>query len=524
MAQETITIYKVDTTEAVKNIQDLKDNISAYKEKLKEADIGSTDYQKTLKNLQENQAALRNAMYGTSASMEDISAAAKGTGNSYNALVKRMADLKQELRATDVSTEAGRRSFENLAAQIKTTNDRLKEMDEMQGNYGRNVGNYTNSIKEAVKGLGNIDKVGGDAAKSVKKMNDAFKVMAANPIIFALTALLKVADMLKKSFDQNEEATQALKTAMEPLTNVTKVVSKVMDTLATALAKVVTKVSEFIQRIAPKMISKLQDWAGTEKEVTAVVEDEAEKRYEARKREYQRTESILADLEKILDRYEKRAERLRTQHEKDAAEITKEIEDEAKVMAAEIDFLVTAMNADFLGAIQEQLDAEREAAETEAEILARRKEGMVAWAEAVPSILNSIADADEKHAGLTKVLKIAAATVDTIEGATKAFMSSAANPIAAAAKAAVVTAAGVANIAKMKAVKVGKSTGASASVPTITAAPSVSTTIPQVRNLTTAREEDRLNQMASDQRVVLVMSDIEVKQNQVRVQTAESSF
>lgn len=522
MTDETI-ILKVGTDEAVKSVQDLKDNIKTLKEGLKDAEIGTEDYQKTLKELQTNQAALRNAMYATTASLEDIASAAQGTGNSYNALVKRMADLKQELRATDVSTEAGRVAFENLAAEIKTTNDRLKEMDELQGNYGRNVGNYTNSIKEAVKGLGNIDKVGGDAAKGLKKVNDGFKVIAANPIMFTLAALLKIADKLREAFSRNEEATQALEAAMTPLSNVTKVVAKVMDTLASMLAKVVVKISEFIQRVAPKMIAKLQDWAGAEKEVTKVVEEEVDGRLAARRKEVEKTETMLADLGKILDRYEARVERLRKQHQADTDEVTALINEETKLLAQEVEEIVMGMNDEFLAGIQAQLDAENAAVETEKEMLARRKENLQAWADSVPSILGSIAEADEQNESRSKALKIAAATIQTISGAVKAFMSSAENPIAGAAKAAAVTAAGVAQISKIKAVKVGRSTS-TASVPTITTAPAMTTEIPQARSLTSASEEERLNQMASEQRVVLVMSDLETKQNQVRVQVAESSF
>ena len=60
--------------------------------------------------------------------------------------------------------------------------------------------------------------------------------------------------------------------------------------------------------------------------------------------------------------------------------------------------------------------------------------------------------------------------------------------------------------------------------PSVTSAPVRTMDIQQVRSVTSASEEDRLNQMASDQRVVLVMSDLEVKQNQSRVQVAEASF
>jgi hypothetical protein len=48
--------------------------------------------------------------------------------------------------------------------------------------------------------------------------------------------------------------------------------------------------------------------------------------------------------------------------------------------------------------------------------------------------------------------------------------------------------------------------------------------VASVRSVTSASEEDRLNQMASDQRVYILASDIEASQNQIRTQVQESSF
>ena len=45
-----------------------------------------------------------------------------------------------------------------------------------------------------------------------------------------------------------------------------------------------------------------------------------------------------------------------------------------------------------------------------------------------------------------------------------------------------------------------------------------------VRSLTGASEEERLNQMASDQRVYLVYSDVEQAGRRVQVQQSETSF
>lgn len=162
--------------------------------------------------------------------------------------------------------------------------------------------------------------------------------------------------------------------------------------------------------------------------------------------------------------------------------------------------------------------------------------------DATASILDTLADiyeADEqgqkKNAKKVKALRIASATIQTIQGAVSAFMSAVDTYgvpwglAIGAASAATVTAAGMANIAKMRSTPVEDTGGSAPAVsgsttPAIVQAPALTTQVSNVRSVTSASEEDRLNAMASDQRVVLVMSDLEVKQDQVRTQVAESSF
>ena len=154
MAEETITILKVGTDEAVRNINDLKTNIKQLKDEISKLDIGSEDYQKTLGKLIANQNALRGAMNATTASMQqvltDASAAKKGSdglATSYNGLVNQLAALRRELRSVDISS--GTEEFRRIADQVNVVNARLKELDALQGTYVRNVGNY----KSAFNGL-----------------------------------------------------------------------------------------------------------------------------------------------------------------------------------------------------------------------------------------------------------------------------------------------------------------------------------------------------------------------------------
>lgn len=147
MAEETVTILRVDTGQAVASIRDLKDNISSLKAQLSELTVGTDAYKNTLAQLNVSQNLLRGAMNGTTASMEDLTNAANGAGESYNALVNRMAALKKEWRNVDQSTDAGKQQFKDLSAQILAVNTQLKKMDAGTGNYQRNVGNYAGAVR-----------------------------------------------------------------------------------------------------------------------------------------------------------------------------------------------------------------------------------------------------------------------------------------------------------------------------------------------------------------------------------------
>lgn len=161
-----------------------------------------------------------------------------------------------------------------------------------------------------------------------------------------------------------------------------------------------------------------------------------------------------------------------------------------------------------------------------------------AAASATSGLLNSLADmyeSDEKNAKKNakkvKTLRIASATIDMLQGAVTAFSSSMqlgpiAGPIVGAANAAAVIAMGIANINKIKSANMDGSSegGTSSSASVSVSAPSVDTYLPSVRNVTSASEEDRLNRMASPQKVYILQSDIEAAGNQSKTQIEESSF
>lgn len=146
MAQETITVLKIDALDGIKTVKQLRDSIKGLKDELSGLEIGSEKYQSTLGKLATQQNALKGAMNGTAASLDDVSKAAAGVGQSYNALVARAAALTKEWRSVDQSTEAGRKRFAELGSQINEVNLQLTNMDATIGRHSRNVGNYAGSL------------------------------------------------------------------------------------------------------------------------------------------------------------------------------------------------------------------------------------------------------------------------------------------------------------------------------------------------------------------------------------------
>ena len=186
------------------------------------------------------------------------------------------------------------------------------------------------------------------------------------------------------------------------------------------------------------------------------------------------------------------------------------------------------------------LAAERAYNDSKKKLADARRQIFQTYAGAVSSLLGGIADlyeADTKNskqsAERAKNIKAAMGIIDTISGAISAFRSGVDsgipapyNMILGAVQAAAVTAAGLANVAKIKATPISDSSSGSgsASAPVVPAAVEAPTATPQVQNvrtLTGVAEEERLNE---PQRVYILSSDLEADRNARQVQVAETTF
>lgn len=547
---------------------------------------GWKQYQKTLKELQVNQNALKDAAYATGGSFEGLIETAKGASNTYNGLVHRMADLKTQLRSTDVSTQAGRKEFERLAGEIKNVNNSLKEMDELQGNFQRNVGNYPGAIKSWAGSLDALDKGLKASTGDLGKMKNGMDAIAVHPVITVIAILGGLMASLSDNFKETAEGTEALNKAGLTLEPIMKLLKGILERVSEIVSDLIGKVTEFVSSngLIPKVIDgvvgignaivkfvvapfkgvieaikifKEQGVKGLGDAAKAFGEEMKsgvafKANFEAGhdvaeaiiagvkdRKETAKTEAakvgeeigeayslgFLKGIDKTIAENERRFEEMLKRKQEEQEELDRMTQEMLDETNAEID-------AYFANEAKQQEESKKKAEEVAKAKIAAMQSVVGATAsifDTLATLYEQDAEHSAKSAKKAKALRIATATIDTIAGAVGAFATAAANPggipgmIIGAINAAAVTATGIAEIAKIKATNIGSSPS-SPSVPAVASAPATATNVPQVRNVTSASEEQRLNDMASDQRVVLVMSDLEVKQEQQRVQMAEASF
>lgn len=590
MAEETITILKIGTEEAVKSVNDLRNNIKILKENLGDLEVGTEEYKDTLEELKVNQNALKDAMYATSSSMEDVAKAATGASDSYNSLVHRMAALKEEFRSTG---DAVRRA--ELGGQIKEINQQLKEMDAMQGNFQRNVGNYRSVLSGLGDGLDAFRK-GLDAANGgLKGAKDGVEALQKSPAIATFSILVSLALKLADELKDNETAMAGIKKAMSALQPVMDFFSGVIQTIAEYLADIITKVGEFISSnglmqkiiqgvmgvgnailkfiiapfkgiVAAIKVFKEEGVKGLGNAARAFT-DEMQHGFsfkenfkagqiaaetmisgvKSKKKEAIKAGKDLGDEagKAFADQMYRRAMnglKLGEKWDEALREWKKNLDDALAESNAELQDDIDATFQAEVDALKKALEEEEELRKKDLEnakkIAQAKKDTLKGVASATSDILGSIADLyesdeenSEKNANKIKNLRIAAATIDTISGAIGAFMQASQTipppygQIVGAAAAAAVTASGLAQIAQLKKTKVsGSSANTSISTPAVASAPTISPNVSNVRSVTSASEEERLNQMASKQRVYILADDIQASQNQIKTQVSESSF
>lgn len=186
MAAET-PVIEIRTLEAVKNVKELKENISALKAKIDDVNTSTDEYADLTRELSQNQAALRNVMNGTNSAFDVSIKDAQGLTTSYNSLVQQLKAATQEWRTiprylseADQAQGKVNQAWTDAANKVERLRSELKDMDATTGNFTRNVGNYKSALDGFSGAMGQIKQVGGDMVNGISAAASSLAMLGIN--------------------------------------------------------------------------------------------------------------------------------------------------------------------------------------------------------------------------------------------------------------------------------------------------------------------------------------------------------
>lgn len=359
MAEEIKKVISIDLGNTTTSLKDYKKHIDELRGALLQLDESSEDYAKIAAEIKTEQDKLNEVMKVGKKDTDAVDV-------SYNKLAQTMAELKKQWKATGDEAERN-----ELGKQILEINTKLKDLDASTGNFQRNVGDYENAFSKAMGSLksGIVSNV-----PAFGKLNTAMKMIAANPIGLAITALVTIFMTVKKAIQENEEQMMALKqafAAFEPIINIVKNAitgfAKVVVNIFTKVSDTVTSVISWIGRQArnlgfDELADKLENFQALQQESLQLQEREndlAIKKRENTKREAELNKEISDLRAKMSDKDNYTAkERMKFLDEWEAKE--KELAEIKKQAAQEEYDLIVARN-DQTASGSEELDKEAEA-------------------------------------------------------------------------------------------------------------------------------------------------------------------
>lgn len=592
MANEDVNVLSLKVDLSGQTIGELRDGLKELKKAVNDAEIGTEDFVEASKSLAAQEQILKEAMYqqqravdGTGQSYAALSKEMAKLKNEQKQLdistVEGMDTFDQYAKRINALNDQLKELDAKNGVYVRNVGDYANQFGKGFAQIAQNMPQFAENIRKPIDDIGKsakllatnpvvgvvtlllpvITKITDGLKDNEQAMAGVHKMLeAVKPVLNILTNVLEkavgwVADMVSKLGDLAGEGTGTFKAivtgavgvgnamlqfiltpirtiieAAKGLGHVFKDIfsgqfKQAAEDAKTALSGIgdaFTKGFSFKanfeegQRVGEEFAAGMKSdkvkkaATGAAKEVAAAVQEEVKAQVDL----------TIADIEKSLQKADKILEERRRQRE----QIAGEIEAEEQALADEIDAIW-----------EDNFKAEQD---REKQRLAVKQAGLTATKgimDSLASILEAQGSEDEKAVKASKALRIASATMDMLQGAVTAFSTAQslgpiAGPIVGAANAAAVVAAGMANIAKIRATNASKSGGASApqvetpATATVSAPSYTYTPQEQLRTVTSASEEDRLNRMAADQRVYIVQSDIEAAGRASKVRVAESTF
>lgn len=170
-------VIKIGTTEAVKNVKDLRDNIKGLRDEIVALSNAEEQNEETTKAIASAEARLIQSQNELNRVMGLTKKGADGVEGSYNRLKAELREVKQEMDALPRLINGQLNpAWDALAQRYRTLNDEAKAYDYSLGNFQRNVGNYGNAWSSLGKSMGEVKQVGGDMSAGIAAMSGVLNI------------------------------------------------------------------------------------------------------------------------------------------------------------------------------------------------------------------------------------------------------------------------------------------------------------------------------------------------------------
>lgn len=270
---EKILSIKIDADNAIKTLTDLttaneelKAQEKALRNEIKELSKDEDANAETIRAKQEQVNAIKEAekVYGeqirsTSSSIQNQLKMDKEQIGSLKSL---RAELSNATKAYDSLSREEREGAKGKELQdhINAVTDELNEAEQATQRYRRNVGNY----KSALQGVGGAFQ---QAGVQSNVLNKSMQLLAQNPLILVLTAIVAAVKAVINAFKSSEEATMGLREALAPLNPIIDAVKRAFEGLANILVKVVKGAVDGLMTALGWLMRQLQsigNWFGAD--------------------------------------------------------------------------------------------------------------------------------------------------------------------------------------------------------------------------------------------------------------------
>jgi hypothetical protein len=243
----TIEIDGVD--KVLKSFQAIQDE---YKKQLKALklieNVGSAEYKEQAKLV----GALKGKMQGLNKEIRDqaneFKAIEEGV-EAYKELERSTRKLKNEskelgaqllvlAKTTGKNTDeykALEKQYDKTTKAAQEQDEQLKGLDKTVGDSFRNVGNYKDGFVDAFEAIGGA---AGGSISVVQNFNNTLKVLSANPLIFALAAIVGILGFLVNAFKKSEKGAEGFRKAGAFLQGVLSVLTSITVELFNWIVKV----------------------------------------------------------------------------------------------------------------------------------------------------------------------------------------------------------------------------------------------------------------------------------------------